>query len=430
MPSISQTPQYNLKAVLRETGLTADVLRAWERRYGLPQPERTPGGQRLYSKYDIELILWLKARQAEGLSISRAAEQWKETREAGRDPLVEPREAQAAPQPSAAHETPLEQLCYHWLEACLRFDEAAADQTLNQAFGLYPVEMVCTEFLQHGLNMIGSRWYQGEISVQQEHFTSAQAVRRLETLITATPPPTRAQTVLVGCPSGEYHTFPALMLTLFLRRRGFNLVYLGADIPVERLTETIAVIRPQLVVLAAQTLPTALSLSQAAAQLQARSIQVAYGGWVFNQVPALRQRIPAHFLGETIETSLENVEWLSAHPQPAPQVATAPETLAAARVFRQQRALVEAEVLDSLQAQGFLTEQIPAANIFLGEDLLAALQLGEPSALALNLEWIRARIVSLHIPPAQFSAYLSAYQQSIVKLLGAEGQIIQDWIAN
>ena len=64
--------------MLKETGIAADTLRAWERRYGLPKPERTSGGHRLYSQYDIQTIKWLMARQAEGLSISRAVEAWNE----------------------------------------------------------------------------------------------------------------------------------------------------------------------------------------------------------------------------------------------------------------------------------------------------------------------------------------------------------------
>ena len=70
----SKSPVFNLKAVLQETGLIADTLRAWERRYGLPTPNRSAGGHRLYSQYDIETIKWLIARQAEGLSISRGVQ--------------------------------------------------------------------------------------------------------------------------------------------------------------------------------------------------------------------------------------------------------------------------------------------------------------------------------------------------------------------
>ena len=55
----STTPAFNLKVVLKETGLGADTLRAWERRYGLPVPNRSAGGHRLYSQSDIETIKWL-----------------------------------------------------------------------------------------------------------------------------------------------------------------------------------------------------------------------------------------------------------------------------------------------------------------------------------------------------------------------------------
>ena len=70
-------PVYNLKAVVMETGLKPPTIRAWERRYGLPQPQRTDGGHRQYSERDIETLKWLIARQAEGISISHATELWR-----------------------------------------------------------------------------------------------------------------------------------------------------------------------------------------------------------------------------------------------------------------------------------------------------------------------------------------------------------------
>ena len=85
---LSTTPAYNLKVVLKETGLAADTLRAWERRYGLPMPQRTAGGHRLYSQRDIETIKWLMKRQEEGLSISRAVDMWNEQLASGTDPLA------------------------------------------------------------------------------------------------------------------------------------------------------------------------------------------------------------------------------------------------------------------------------------------------------------------------------------------------------
>src|SRR5918993_3655703 len=81
------TPAYNLKVVLKETGIAADTLRAWERRYGLPMPQRSAGGHRLYSQRDIETIKWLMKRQEEGLSISRAVDMYNDLLASGSDPL-------------------------------------------------------------------------------------------------------------------------------------------------------------------------------------------------------------------------------------------------------------------------------------------------------------------------------------------------------
>jgi methanogenic corrinoid protein MtbC1 len=67
------------------------------------------------------------------------------------------------------------------------FSETTAEQTLNQAFSMFPVEAVCLEVLQRGMSEIGERWYQNRVSVQQEHFASALAMRRLDALLSASP---------------------------------------------------------------------------------------------------------------------------------------------------------------------------------------------------------------------------------------------------
>ena len=58
-----KAPVYNLKAVVKETGLNPATLRAWERRYGMPQPQRTEGGHSQYCQHDIDTLQWMIARQ-------------------------------------------------------------------------------------------------------------------------------------------------------------------------------------------------------------------------------------------------------------------------------------------------------------------------------------------------------------------------------
>src|SRR5512138_1070553 len=141
---ISTTPAYNLKVVLKETGIAADTLRAWERRYGLPMPQRSAGGHRLYSQRDIETIKWLMKRQSEGLSISRAVDLWNEQLSSGVDPLAGsvPAGPASISTDSARYQAPnttLDTMRADWVEACLSFNEGRAEQILNQAFSMFPV---------------------------------------------------------------------------------------------------------------------------------------------------------------------------------------------------------------------------------------------------------------------------------------------------
>lgn len=431
MPSISQTPAYNLKAVLKETGLTADALRAWERRYGLPMPQRTPGGHRIYSEYDIETVKWLRARQAEGLRISQAVELWKEIIDKGRDPLVDYAPKGAAPGPdfAPAADIRVENLRRSWLEASLSFDEIKAEEALNQAFAIYPVETVCTAVLQSGLRNIGEEWYLGKATVQQEHFTSALAIRRLETLVAAAPRPTREQTVLVGCPPNEWHTFSVLLLNLLLRRRGLEVVYLGANIPIEQLEETTAAIHPDLTVLAAQQLITAATLQSAALALQAHKASLAYGGLIFNRVPALREQIPAHFLGESVEGAVQPIERLLYAPAPLPTALRVDETYREmARLYREKRPSIEISLYENLRKVDLPTEYIDEANGFFGSGLTAALELGDPAYLEADLEWVKGMLTSHQIPAERLIPYLAAYRHAIRNVMGEASIPISDWI--
>ena len=316
---ISKKPIYNLNLVLRETGIKADTIRAWERRYHLPQPKRTEGGHRLFSEFDIETIKWLIARKGEGMRISQAVQLWHEIESNGQDPLrSSPTEPLMMPQAAKTEQNGVNLAFFRngWIEACLNFDESTAEQLLTQSFAQFAPETVCIEILQFGLSEIGSLWYQGKASVQQEHFASELAIRRLQTLIAAAPRPIRDRTILVGCPQDENHTFSALLVSLLLRYRGWDLVYLGANVPRARLKETIEKTRPDLVVMIAMRLATSATLLDATLFLREFDIPMAFGGRVFNVLPDLHQRIPGYFLGEYLPGAISIIENLITSPMP------------------------------------------------------------------------------------------------------------------
>jgi MerR family transcriptional regulator, light-induced transcriptional regulator len=427
---LSEKPVYNLKVVLRETGIKPDVLRAWERRYGLPMPQRSAGGHRLYSQHDIAIIKWLIARQHEGLSISSAVELFREQEASSGNPLEY---FEIIEQPTQltvfASGSTLEAFRQKWLEACTSFNESAAEQILNQAFSLYPVEMVVSQVIQLGMRDLGENWFNRDVSVQQEHFTSAIALRRLETLIAATPPPTQHQTILLACPSGEWHTFSLVILNLFLRRKGFHVVFLGANVPNENLLETINDIRPALTILASQQLASAANLQRAARSLSENKLQVAYGGRVFNSGTALRDRIPAHFLGATIEDSLLMIDNLVRLPMPVPRTQDIPaDYQELASEFMEKRGLIETTTMEELKLHGVPTNYIATANFHLGNELSSALELGSIGFLTDDMAWLKGLLSRHNLPEEQLNPYLITYGESMQKVMNGHSTLFKQWV--
>jgi DNA-binding transcriptional MerR regulator len=424
---------FNLKAVVQETGLTPDTLRAWERRYGLPQPQRSAGGHRLYSHHDINILKWLIARQEEGLSISKAVDLWNRLEAEGQDPL---RMAQyAVPLPAVASVSPvvgetLADLREAWVSACISFNEQSAEQVLSQAFALYPVEIVCFDVLSAGLASIGEEWYRGEVTVQQEHFASELARRRLESLIAATPAPTRPGRILAGAPPGEGHDLSLLMLALLLRRQGWDVVYLGANVPLERLESAIDTTQPQIMVASTQQLHTAATLLEFGHFLLAEGIPLAFGGRIFNLIPALRSRIPGHFLGDNLSEAPRVVEQMMSSPVPLAPVATAASEAYqhALEHFREHLPRIEAYVWQAMEPLDIMHAHLSRANESLARDIKAALTLGDMDFLSGELAWIEGLLANHQVPADLLGHFLNTYHQAIRTHLDERGQPIVAWL--
>jgi methanogenic corrinoid protein MtbC1 len=432
---LSTTPAYNLKVVLKETGLAADTLRAWERRYGLPMPQRTAGGHRLYSQRDIEIIKWLMERQEEGLSISRAVDMWNEQLASGTDPLANT--VQSALVPASAiplqykPETTLNIIREEWIQACLEFSETAAEQTLNQAFSMFPVEAVCVEVLQRGMSEIGSRWYSNRASVQQEHFASALAMRRLDALLSGSPSPTRNQTILVGCPAEEWHTFTPLLLSLLLRRRGLNVIYLGANVPVEQFANTLRYLNADLVILVAQQLITAATLQHTAQVLTSQKIHVAFGGRIFSIHPELPHSIAGYFLGQHLPSAVEQVELILDRriKETAPRAASQ-EYLAAHQAFVSKRGHIELTFRQMLEPLLISPENIKTGIDFLGDNITAALQLGDMSHVSTEVDWLKTLLQAYETDPRQLIHFIQTYSAAVNKNINGQGRPIFQWLAH
>lgn len=427
-----QKNTYNLKAVVMETGLKPVTLRAWERRYGLPEPKRTAGKHRLYSQRDIDMLKWLLARQKEGVTISQAVSIWRNMEADGQDPLVA-----ASPVSGFASVTTLpegigEQLSdlrQAWKDACHAFDEARIDQIMTQAFSRFPVELVCLEVLQKGVAEIGMAWYEGNATVQQEHFASAQAMRRLEMLVAAQPLPTRPERILVGCAPKDTHSLSALLLTFLLRRYGWEVVYLGADVPTEQLVETIEATAPDLVIFTAQLLSTAVSLLSISTILAEHQIAFAFGGLAFITMPTLADLIPGYFLGPTLVDAPRQVQRIFARDLPAiVPPPSDPVYQTASRQFEQRRAAIEATIWGNFDQIGMPPYFLSEINGYFGRDISAALKLGDIELLEANLDWLLVLIDNHGWPRELLNVYLRAYNEAVQTHLPMAEHPLRDWL--
>lgn len=465
-------PTYNLKAVVKETGLKPDTLRAWERRYGLPEPDRTDGGHRIYSHEDIEILKWLIGRQDEGMSISRAVDLYRRLVEEGRNPVQEIEQIGAngingtsvpgaangggATSPGQAGRGTIvgsvvgsvvgspvgESLGVRgsyaagdaitdtrkaWIAACMAFDEQKAESILSQAFALYPTETVCVEVLMKGLGYLGEGWYQGDVTAQQEHFASNLAMRRLEALLAATPSPTRGERILIGCPPEEEHTFVPLMLALMLRRQGLEVIYLGADVPLTALAATVESAHPQLMIMTAQQLHTAANLLEMARLLQEHGVPVAYGGLVFAQQPSICQRIPGYYLGNRLDSAPQMVEQLLRMSYTLPDIPPRPEYVEAQAIFQDRRPAIEARLWSEMSGQSIPQGQLRVALGNMSRNIDAVLALGDINLLGNNVDWVHGLLINHRVPAQSLATFLRAYQVAVQAEMGESGSLIIDW---
>ena len=304
--------RHTIKAVVEQTGVPADTVRAWERRYGLPRPPRTATGRRLYSERDIATIRWLRARTEEGMTISQAVQ---ELEAGGDDPPDLPAALGGArsgePRTGAA-------LARELLAALHAFDEQGAGTIVEEAFALYRVEEVCFRLFAPLLVELGEGRGRHEATIAQERFATNWVRQRLATLLWAFAPPVGRGLIVAACPPGEPRELDLLLLAVLLVRRAWRVVFLGADLPIPSLLAVVAQLRPALVCLSATGAHAAQTLAAAAAALADLSSPgaprplVAFGGPPFNADPALRAGVPGHWLGTDHRQAVARVEALLA----------------------------------------------------------------------------------------------------------------------
>ena len=221
----------------RRVGVSPELLRAWETRYGLLRPSRSQGGFRLYSDEDEARVRLMRMYQERGLSAAEAA---------GLAASAEP----AAPVTAAEENGRVAAHVQRLSDALDAFDEADAHAAFDSLVSALSVDALVQQAVIPYLEQLGSRWERGEASVAQEHFASNVIRGRLLGLARGWGQGTGPR-ALLACAPGEQHDLPLVCFGLALRARGWRITYLGPDTPIETLAELVGALRPRIVVVSA-----------------------------------------------------------------------------------------------------------------------------------------------------------------------------------
>lgn len=218
----------------RRSGVSPELLRAWERRYALLRPTRSAGGLRLYSPDDVERVRTMQAHLAEGLGAAEAAA------------LASRRPAQTDAQVAPA-------VARRELEAALKqFDEPRAHAMFDTLLAATTLDSILSEVVIPYLHELGEQWARGDVSVAQEHFAASVIRGRLLGLGRDWGRGLGPR-ILLACAPREQHDLGLIVFGLALHSRGWRVGYLGADTPVESLKDAARSFDPVFVVVSSVT---------------------------------------------------------------------------------------------------------------------------------------------------------------------------------
>ncbi|MEO7457577.1 MAG: MerR family transcriptional regulator [Gemmatimonadaceae bacterium] len=259
-----------IAVVAERTGLSQDVLRVWERRYEAVHPIRAPGGQRYYSDADVERLTLLRAATRAGRSIGQVARLATEEIAALVADDVAARERIAPPQPTASD-------AGEAVEAALMLarslDAQALDETLRRAAAAMGVSPFIETLAGPLLRRVGDEWHAGRLSPAPEHLVSSILHDILTGTMRSVPQRNGAPRVLVATPAGDRHAIGAALVGAAAAVEGWNVLYLGADLPAGEIADA---------AIAAGVSVVALSV-----------VYVDDPGRVLGELQALRSELPA-----------------------------------------------------------------------------------------------------------------------------------------
>lgn len=253
---------HRIHRVAKLTGLSKDVIRVWERRFGILKPTRGANRYRNYSDEDVALLRFLKEQLDAGGSIGELAK-------LGREELLG-RARASAPRASFVDNT-FSRLLRELLSTLNPFDRVIFEKRLNGAVAVVPFEEALHGILLPLQEQVGQLWHENHIDVAIEHYVTKQIQQKIFSAMNQLPVAEFGAKVVVAGPPGEEHDIAALTVAYRCRVRGCRVYYLGANVPVAPLANFCGKVEPDLTIM---SFPLALSDDKATELVQALADEV------------------------------------------------------------------------------------------------------------------------------------------------------------
>jgi DNA-binding transcriptional MerR regulator len=237
--------RYRIATVAELTGIPEPTLRAWERRYGIPTPERTASGYRLYGEADILLVREMRRLCDEGLAAAEAARLLQERNTA-------PGVAARVSPSKDGFELAIDDI----LEAVERFDDIALQRAVRRAVFLGSATNVVERVFIPALRAVGNRWHAGELNVAQEHLASQTLGAVQHELLRLISGGEARPAAILACFADEDHELGLLSFAIRLVELKLRPIFLGARTPPSAVRSAVEAAEPALVALSVTVSPT------------------------------------------------------------------------------------------------------------------------------------------------------------------------------
>ncbi|MCT8138860.1 MerR family transcriptional regulator [Anaerobacillus sp. CMMVII] len=284
--------KYNIKAISNMLGIQPGTLRAWERRYNIIEPIRNESGHRLYSDEHLAILRWLLDKVNKGFTIGQAVG------------LLEKGSVNLESQVETQQTNRLQTYAAELRGSLLGFQELRANAILDEAFSMFSVEKVLLEIIAPVLIEIGSLWETDNITVAHEHYASQYLRTRIGMIFNSLQVDPLLPKAIAVCGPNERHELGLLMFTLYLRKKGFEVIYLGTGVPSKDLEQVVNEVKAKYLFLSctiAENLTETIGVIRDLQKLEP-NLNIGLGGHAVKMLPKRKQiEFSENLVGQTID---------------------------------------------------------------------------------------------------------------------------------